>query len=96
MPCSLLTPPWLPYGGTEGLVYIGWHFEPVPGGFEEMVLRELDRMGSLTVRRDFAGASGAAVLKVDRLGASFGTHDTDSYHSTHPNGCLSVQPAARR
>ena len=77
------------------LVYLGWHIEQVSGGFERLVLRELRRVGDLTDLRRFAGDTGAAVLKVDSSGASFRAHDADSYHVTHPEGCLSVRPAAR-
>jgi uncharacterized membrane protein len=76
------------------VVYIGFGFDQVPGGFDELLMRELALVGPATAFRRFGGNSRAAVVQVEPVLTPL-SRDAAGYHAAHPIGCVSIQPAMR-
>jgi hypothetical protein len=79
---------------TRVLVYLGFRFDDVPDGFDELLLQELERFGRVTELRRFAGTSRAVVVQMEP-GREAPAGDAGPSHPTPLNGCLSVRPAVR-
>jgi hypothetical protein len=79
----------------QALVYLGFRFDDVPEGFDELLLEELGRIGVVTESRRFSGVTRAVVVEVrprqpEKPGA---TAPVGS--SARTTGCISVRPAMR-
>jgi hypothetical protein len=88
------------HGYSRALVYLGFRFDDVPRGFDDLLLDRLSDLGTLVAYRPFAGWSRAAVLDLHApsrrdplVPARPGFQPEDRVAPL--DGCLAVQPARR-
>jgi hypothetical protein len=82
------------------LVYFGFRFDDVPGGFDGLLLADLLEIGALVAYRDFAEVGRAAVIDLRRppSGIEVAAHlaaGRPGASPSLPDGCVSVGPARR-
>jgi hypothetical protein len=82
------------------LVYFGFRFDDVPGGFDGLLLADLLDLGALIAYRDFAEVGRAAVIDLRRPPSGSGSAPglAASGRGARPSlgdGCVSVRPAQR-
>lgn len=75
-------------GAQRALVYFGFRFDDVPRGFDDLLLRDLSRLGIVADFRDFAGVSRAAVFDL-------GAPGLPSAGAPPARGCLVAARAER-
>jgi hypothetical protein len=80
---------------TRALVYFGFRFDDVPTGFDDLLLRELDRIGRVTEFQRFAGVTRAAIVELDRGQGTADAAAPPLLPANRLEGCVSVRPAAR-
>ena len=83
-------------GRTRALVYLGFRFDDVPEGFDQLLLNELSRFGSLTAVSDFADVGRVITLSLVGGSASMPVltplMDESAVNLT---GCVTLAPARR-
>jgi hypothetical protein len=82
------------------LVYFGFRFDDVPGGFDRLLLANLLEIGALVAYRDFSEVGRAAVIDLRRppsgnAVASSLAAGRPGTPPPMPDGCVSVGPAQR-
>jgi hypothetical protein len=82
-------------GHDRALVYFGFRFDDVPAGFDDLLLRNLERIGRVRAVQQFAGVTRVAVIELARREDAAGAAGPPSSSSLRLEGCVSVQPAAR-
>jgi hypothetical protein len=78
---------------SRALVYIG--FPDMPKGFDELLMKEFDRMGMITAYRELAELSRAAVVDLRVDGANDPAFDGRESRDAL-GGCAGIEPAVRR
>ena len=76
----------------RALVYLGFRFDDVPDGFDELLLDNLARLGRVTEPHAFPGVTRAAIVDLSPA-ASAATDDGRSARTPRLAGCLAVQEA---
>ena len=79
----------------RALVYLGFRFDDVPPGFDDLLLQELRKVGRVTESQRFPGVTRALVVEIvpPRLESPRATTLLGS--PSPPTGCISVRPARR-
>jgi hypothetical protein len=76
-------------GVRRALVYYGFRFDDVPRGFDDALLQQLGRFGTVTDFRGFAGASRVAIVELHADSSSLASG------SQAIPGCVDARPARR-
>jgi hypothetical protein len=94
-------------GERRVLVYFGFRFDDVPGGFDELLLGGLQDLGRMMASETFADAGDAAVIDLRPASATDSTASADEtkisprastwrLSSSRPlHGCVVVRTASR-
>ncbi len=80
---------------SRALVYLGFRFDDVPKGFDDLLLRRLARLGHVDAVRQFAETSKAVIVTLAPLGDRPSGIVDDPPPPGALDGCLGVDPAAR-
>ena len=78
------------------LLYLGFRFDDVPKGFDDLLLGSLGELGSVAVSRGFSDVGRAAVINLGTPPVGDGLVPArPAGVETELGGCVSVQPAGR-
>jgi hypothetical protein len=78
----------------RALVYLGFRFDDVPAGFDDLLLSSLAQLGRVTEPELFAGVTRAVVVDLTP-GAGPMADDTSSSSAPALDGCLAIRDAVR-
>jgi hypothetical protein len=93
---SSLTGPAALNGTTRALVYLGFRFDDVPDGFDQLMLDELSTVGTITEVPRFHGWGRGAILTLGETTMSAPRlPPLEGRDPVHLDGCINLVPAER-